>query len=285
MADGTPIIVKKKKAVAHAHHGGSWKVAYADFVTAMMAFFLTLWIMGLSDSTRTQVAGYFNDPMGYSKTPPLSKNIIKQPNMESPKPGESKAPGDQQATGAQEVGQALTNIAKKDGKLAKFLKNTQVFYDGTGIRIEFVETNDTVFFKLGSAELTQDARDYIKLIEPTLAKLNLEMSFEGHTDARPYSGITDNYDLSSNRALALKHALQQDGISQDKIAGVAGYGDRDLAYPNSPFDARNRRVTIWVHTSHPEDLKKVLDDPGVKKDLKEVAKPDRPDIRPTDPGV
>jgi len=281
--DGTPIIIKRVKAHGHAHHGGSWKVAYADFVTAMMAFFLTLWIMGLSDSTRTQVAGYFNDPMGYSKTPPLSKNIIKMPNMESPKPGESKAPGDQQATGASRIGDALTKIESKDKGLKKLAKNTQVFFDSTGIRIEFVETNDTVFFKLGSAELTPDARRYVDALEPTLAKMHMEMSFEGHTDARPYAGYADNYDLSVNRALSLKHALQEDGIPQKQIAGLTGNGERDLAYPNNPYDARNRRVTIWIHTTHADDVKKILGDPGVKKSIKEDLGPSHPDIRPEAP--
>lgn len=283
--DGTPIIVKKVKAHAHAHHGGSWKVAYADFVTAMMAFFMVLWIMGLSDATRTQVAGYFNDPMGYSKTPPLSKNIIKFPNQESPKPGESKAPGSQQATGAVSIGQAMTRIDRKDKKLAKLGKNIEINIDQSGIRIEFVETNDTVFFDLGSAELTPDAKEYVKLLAPTLKKLNMEMTFEGHTDARQYPpGHMDNFTLSGRRADALKNALRDDGIPMNQIAGEMGYGDQELAYPNEPLDPRNRRVTIWVHTAHASDLKKLFD-PGIKKSLKEDIKPDSPDISPKAPAL
>ncbi len=281
--DGTPIIVKKVKAHAHAHHGGSWKVAYADFVTAMMAFFMVLWIMGLSDSTRTQVAGYFNDPMGYSKTPPLSKNIIKMPNMESPKPGESKAPGTQQATGASAIGNALTNINKKSLVLKKLGKNVEINYDSTGIRIEFVETNDTVFFELGSAVLTQEAKEYVKLLAPALKKTNLEMTFEGHTDARQYpAGHLDNFTLSGARADALKNALKDDGIPMSQIIGEMGYGDQQLAYPNQPLDPRNRRVTIWVHTTSAGDVKKLLD-PGIKNSLREDIKPTGEDISPKAP--
>src|SRR5689334_15823960 len=74
--DGTPIIIKKKKSHGHAHHGGSWKVAYADFVTAMMAFFMVMWIMGLSDETKAQIQGYFNDPVGFVKNEPKSHSVI-----------------------------------------------------------------------------------------------------------------------------------------------------------------------------------------------------------------
>src|SRR5579863_7047649 len=97
------IVIRKEEVVEGEHHGGSWKVAYADFVTAMMAFFLTLWIMGLSDSTRSVVSGYFNDPLGFTKTPPLSRNIANFHSIDSPRPGESKAPGSQDATGGSDV--------------------------------------------------------------------------------------------------------------------------------------------------------------------------------------
>jgi chemotaxis protein MotB len=283
--DGTPIIIKRVKAHGHAHHGGSWKVAYADFVTAMMAFFLTLWIMGLSDSTRTQVAGYFNDPMGFSKTPPSSKNIIKMPNLDSPKPGESKASGDQQASGASTVGHALTKIERANPKLSNLIKNTQVTYDATGIHIAFIETKNTVFFKLGSAELTPEAREYIDSLEPTLAKFGKEMSFEGHTDARQYSGYYNNFDLSTDRARSLMHALQEDGVPGKQVAGLSGMGDRQLAFPNDPFDARNRRVSIWIHTTHPEEAKKALGDLGIRKSLRDDLTPDRPDIAPKAPSI
>src|SRR2546421_12165067 len=87
--DATPIIIKRKKAHGHAHHGGSWKVAYADFVTAMMAFFMVMWIMGLSDETRAQIQGYFNDPIGFMKTQPRSRTVISVKGRPSNKPGQT----------------------------------------------------------------------------------------------------------------------------------------------------------------------------------------------------
>jgi chemotaxis protein MotB len=85
--DATPIIIKKKKAAGHAHHGGSWKVAYADFVTAMMAFFMVMWIMGLSDDTRTKIQGYFNDPIGFEKNQPKAMAVISPKTIQlSPAP-------------------------------------------------------------------------------------------------------------------------------------------------------------------------------------------------------
>src|SRR3954454_6800098 len=92
--DATPIIIKKKKSHAHAHHGGSWKVAYADFVTAMMAFFMVMWIMGLSDDTRTKIQGYFNDPMAFNKTQPSSKTIISVGAAPNPRKGQNQSGGD-----------------------------------------------------------------------------------------------------------------------------------------------------------------------------------------------
>src|SRR5690242_2935046 len=89
--DGTPIIIKKKKHEEHGHHGGSWKVAYADFVTAMMAFFMVMWIMGLSDQTRAQISGYFNDPLGYSKVEPKSENIANISKQMQPPAGKKGA--------------------------------------------------------------------------------------------------------------------------------------------------------------------------------------------------
>src|SRR5579871_160522 len=88
--DATPIIIKKKKAQGHGHHGGSWKVAYADFVTAMMAFFMVMWIMGLSDATRAQIQGYFNDPIAFDKVHERGKLVIAPPSTPISRPGQSE---------------------------------------------------------------------------------------------------------------------------------------------------------------------------------------------------
>jgi chemotaxis protein MotB len=133
--------------------------------------------------------------------------------------------------------------------------------------------------------LTPDARQYVKMLAPTLKRMNMEMTFEGHTDARQFpAGHMDNFTLSGARADSLKNALKDDGIPMKQIVGEMGYGDQELAYPNDPLNPRNRRVTIWVHTAKAADLKKLLD-PDIKSQLKEDIKPDRPDISPKAPDV
>ncbi|HEY3779802.1 MAG TPA: flagellar motor protein MotB [Fimbriimonadaceae bacterium] len=285
--DGTPIIIKKKKHAEHAHHGGSWKVAYADFVTAMMAFFLTLWIMGLSDSTRAQVSGYFNDPMGFMKSEPMSRNIIKFPNMESPKPGQSKANGSEQATGPSKIGQELNKLNRSitTPKGQDLLHQVTITWAKDGIRIEFADSKNAAFFELGSKTMTPEAEQVVKALAPTLVAMNEVMSVEGYTDAKPYTGTYDNIDLSSDRALSLKHVLQSVGVSRDLFQNVIGYGDERLKLPHTPFAVENRRVTIWLHHKIVAEKMVKVDDITLKKAAQEAIRPADPDLRPEEPKI
>src|SRR5688572_5122276 len=144
MHDGTPIIIKKKKSHGgHAHHGGSWKVAYADFVTAMMAFFMVMWIMGLSEENRTIIAGYFNDPGAFMKTPPVSRNIMPLKGQEAPRPGQSKMK-ENSAINTENKERKLQSEIKKaiEGEvdLKVMLENIDMALTEEGLRIEFVES-------------------------------------------------------------------------------------------------------------------------------------------------
>lgn len=276
--DGTPIIIKKKKVHGHAHHGGSWKVAYADFVTAMMAFFLVLWIMGLSDQTRTQVAGYFNDPMGYSKTPPLSKNLIPFKGMESPKPGESKKPGAQQETdiGNTRIQNQLEKaIRKAESGAVGLAGKTDITITKEGVRLEFIEDGNNVFFESGSAELTPAAKTFVAQLSPVLRKIGSEMIIEGHTDAKPFAGTGyDNFDLSTDRAMAIKHEIQRDGVPSDLLTQIRGYGATRLKVPSQPYSFQNRRVAILIAGGMPKKDKVDLVQGEIKEDMTPNVKPD-----------
>src|SRR6188472_3487021 len=119
--DATPIIIKKKKAHHAAHHGGSWKVAYADFVTAMMAFFMVMWIMGLSDDAKAQIQGYFNDPVGFVKNQPKSKSVITLPGNVKPKPGSATGqPYEQDHKAMKKLKENLEQALKASPELEKF---------------------------------------------------------------------------------------------------------------------------------------------------------------------
>lgn len=251
MSNGAPIIIKKKKAHGHAHHGGSWKVAYADFVTAMMAFFLVMWIMGLSEQTRSIIAGYFNDPFGRIKSTPKANSAFSLPgSVNNSIVGDQRpmgAPRDAEAAHLEKIeGQVRSNIAHA-ASLQKIAKDIEVHMTPDGLRIELVEASDAAFFKTGSAVLNSEALAVIHKIAPVLIQSGDGIVVEGHTDARPYPSLTyTNWDLSSDRANSLRRALMSCGISGKQFRGVRAYADTKLEDKANPYDPRNRRVSILL---------------------------------------
>jgi chemotaxis protein MotB len=253
MNEGAPVIIKKKKGHGeHAHHGGSWKVAYADFVTAMMAFFMVMWIMGLSDATRTQVQGYFNDPMGFAKSQPLSKNLINFKNMSPPKAGVNKPAGSVTETLKDEkelekTEKQVQEALMSDPELKGLFKNIETDITEEGLRIEFVETAGAVFFESGGAVVRPAATKVVRTLAPVLANSRRSIIIEGHTDARPYQGSGyDNWDLSTDRAAALRRLLVNLGVHKDQILQVRGYAATKLRVVEDPYHFANRRVTILL---------------------------------------
>ena len=263
MSDGTPIIIKKVKGHGgHAHHGGSWKVAYADFMTAMMAFFMVMWIMGLSDETKAQVAGYFNDPLGFKKSEAKSHTIVapkSAPGSRSKKnqfTGKGSSKSDSKSKDQPEVKDAdrLKIIQKKieaaiagDKQLRAVLKDVEMKMTQDGLRIELVESKDAAFFESGSAVLNPVALKLVSHIAPVLRQQDRYLKVEGHTDSVPYPDPTyTNWDLSSDRANALRRALVTSGINPRRFTGVLALADTQLKVPAEPTNPRNRRVTILL---------------------------------------
>lgn len=251
MHEGTPIIIKKKKSHGgHAHHGGSWKVAYADFVTAMMAFFMVMWIMGLSEDTRTVIAGYFNDPMGFMKNPPISKSVITLPGQQAPKPGNTRSTATEPFK-TEDKERKLQNEIKKalegEVELKVLLENMEMSLTQEGLRIEFVESAGAVFFESGQATIRPQAMKLIQRVAPILAQSGRIMSLEGHTDAVPYpSKSYDNWDLSWDRANSFRHALMENGVKPRQIRDVRALADTKLKQPDRPAAFSNRRVTLLL---------------------------------------
>ncbi len=265
MADGTPIIIKKKKGHGHGHHGGAWKVAYADFVTAMMAFFMVMWIMGMTDSTRSMIQGYFNDPLGFTKNEPKSRVNI-QPSNGSPystSKSSSKGAGDTEirterteaARAAAEIKNALKGAANESGAGAgpndaavqALYKNVEVSVNDEGLVIDFVENAGAVFFEVGSSQIRPGALTLIRRVAPILTRVNRKIVIEGHTDARPYVGNGyDNWDLSNDRAFAMRRALRGSGVPSNQFLEVRAYGPTRLKVPEDPYHFSNRRVTVLL---------------------------------------
>lgn len=257
-------IVRKKKKGAEGHHGGAWKVAYADFVTAMMAFFLVMWIVGLSKPVREAVAAYFRDPTGFMKNAhggksPMSAGDKINPQTSKPAPLIPKDGGDAQfkAELKAKFEQAQAALLKAMAQSPEFnhLKDSiSVQLTDEGLRIELIEKTSSLFFDAGDARLKPRTYRLLQMITAELKPLNSPIVLEGHTDSRPLSrrdGYT-NWELSADRANSARRAMEDAGFPSSNVLAVRGYADRKLLNIHDPKDPTNRRVSIMV----PYDLQK-----------------------------
>ena len=235
MEESPEIIVIKRKSSHGGHHGGAWKVAYADFVTAMMSLFIVLWLMNASKQVQEAVGGYFKDPRGTAKVVGTNKNgagdffSLKKENMEKLK---------------QELLQAIHRL-DPDNKLKDRIEIT---ITQEGLRIELMESEKGTFFELGDAKPTSALKDILQVLSQELGKMPNKVSIEGHTDSKPYSGNRgyDNYDLSSDRANEARRLMQSEGIRIDQVSQVRGFADQRLRLLQKPEDPSNRRISVIV---------------------------------------
>jgi chemotaxis protein MotB len=235
MAQDRPFIVVKKKAAHGGHHGGAWKVAYADFVTAMMALFIVLWLVNSSKKIQEAVGGYFRDPSG------TAKNI-----------GTSKRGSDESvALTKDDMPKLKDKLEQRIRQMSNFdqLKNQiEMTVTSDGLRIELLETESGTFFNLGSPEPTENGKELLLLLAQQLGELPNQLSIEGHTDAKPYSGKQEysNWELSTDRANAARRLMQSNGLREHQVSQVRGYADQMLRKPDDPFDPSNRRISVIV---------------------------------------
>ena len=230
-----PIIVIKKKKGHGGHHGGAWKVAYADFVTAMMALFIVLWLMNASKQVQEAVGGYFKDPRGTAKRVGSNKNgsdvyvAIKKEDMSKLK---------------EDLLQSIHHLDPQD----KLKNQIEITVTAEGLRIELMESSKGTFFETGSTAPTQALKDILKLLAQELGKLPNKISIEGHTDSMMYSQRRDydNWDLSTNRANEARRLMVQEGVREEQISQVRGFADRQPRLPLHPEDPSNRRVSLIV---------------------------------------
>jgi chemotaxis protein MotB len=228
------IIIIRKKASHAAHHGGAWKVAYADFVTAMMAFFMVMWLMGSSKPVQDAVGGYFRDPRGLNS-----------------KKGTGLAGN---SANADEKKDALAQLEKQVSKSIEKLDNAklkdQIAMTATpeGLRIEMLEDTKGTFFENGRAEPTPALIEVLKILAVETGKLPNPISIEGHTDAKPFSSdhVYSNWELSTDRANTARRLMETNGLRYGQVVQVRGFADHNLRKPSAPNDASNRRISIIV---------------------------------------
>jgi len=245
------VIVRKKKVSGGGHHGGSWKVAYADFVTAMMAFFMVMWILGMDDKLKQAVEGYFSNPVGYKKgfasgSSPISSGSspskVQQTQLKMiVRNAEAKRFG--------QMAEQLRGILDKNPQLKKLGANVEVVVTKEGLRIELIESaQGDVFFPLGSAQMKPAAIIALQAIAPELRDLPNRVVLEGHTDAAPFGtdGSFTNWELSAERANAARRVLGASGLPGERVVEVRGLADRHLRLPDKPLDPSNRRISILL---------------------------------------
>ena len=230
-----PIIVIKKKGGHAGHHGGAWKVAYADFVTGMMALFIVLWLMNSNAQVKEAVAGYFRDPAGTGKLA-----------------GTDKAGTDKTIEVSKDN---MENLKRELEKAIKTLPRFQAMKDqisitvtSEGLRIELMETKAGMFFESGNARPTDVGVGLMRLMAGELGKLPNRLLIEGHTDAAPYvgNGAYTNWELSSDRANQARQLMQASGLKNGQVFQVRGFADQELRDVKNPTNPSNRRITVIV---------------------------------------
>lgn len=231
----TPIIVIKKKGGHGGHHGGAWKVAYADFVTAMMALFIVLWLLNSSKQVQEAVGGYFKDPTGTARKVGTNMQgagenfILTRDNMPRLK-------------------QQLQTAIRQMSDFEKLKSHIEMTVTSEGLRIELSESAAGTFFDSGSAKLNADGRELLITLAQELGSLPNKISIEGHTDSNPYTRSANygNWELSADRANAARRLMQENGVRADQVTQVRGFADQRLRKPEAPLDPSNRRISLIV---------------------------------------
>lgn len=229
-----PIIVIKKVAGHHGHHGGAWKVAYADFVTAMMALFMVLWLLNSSQETQKAIGGYFQDPEGNGKL----------------------IGSDMAGAGGESIDLAAKDMEKLKDRLEQSLRESTKFKElqdkitmvvtGEGLRIELLESDVGTFFESGSPVPTGQATEIIGRLALEVGKFPNKVLIEGHTDSKRFAGEYSNWELSADRANTTRRIMQAHGVRLDQVAQVRGFADQRLRNVKDAEDPSNRRISIIV---------------------------------------
>ena len=268
-----PIIVKKVIEAGHAaHHGGAWKVAYADFVTAMMAFFLLMWLLGATtEKQRKALADYFAPTIVKTKQESAGSNGMfggdsivsaddyphraSQTGSRSITIPKDAVGGPKEASGResermkfQQVAKSLVERVQKKGDLKRLARNLRFTETTEGLRIDVVDDADFSMFVMGTSQLTPDGARLFREIAEPIAQVPNRLMIRGHTDAAPWSAKTgmNNWRLSVDRAEVVRNFLEYRGVDGSRYARIEGVADREPYNPVDRLDPRNRRISITL---------------------------------------
>ena len=252
------IIIKKKRRGHHDAHGGSWKVAYADFVTAMMGLFLLLWLLSMvSEEKKVVLADFFKHYSVFESGQSFmsgSRHAMKETGLEF---GTSK---NIRVRGMQQVPAELLK-EKIESELSEKLKDIkdQVLMEVVeeGLKIQIVDNAGKPIFNLGSDKPTDRAKEILKIVSTHIKDLPNGIVVEGHTDSAMFrTGEITNWELSTGRASSARRELEAGGLDPGRFEKIVGYADKQLLVKDDAFDPRNRRISLLIMTSKLEKVKK-----------------------------
>ncbi|MDI4633785.1 flagellar motor protein MotB [Pelomonas sp. V22] len=275
-----PIIIKRVKKGGHAAHGGAWKIAYADFVTAMMAFFLLMWLLGsTTEGDKKGIADYFQSPLkvamaggsgsgdashvikGGGKDLTRQSGQVKEGDVESRKSSFNlRALKEEQRraerTRLQELKGKVEEILKENARLANLGGQIRLDMTKDGLRIQIVDENNRPMFDSGSAVVKPYMRDLLRELGNVLTEVPNRLTIEGHTDATPFPGGEkgySNWELSADRANASRREMVAGGLSEERMLRVQGLASSKLLDSQDPKSPSNRRISIIVMNRDAED--------------------------------
>ena len=231
-ADQPPIIIKKVVARG-TRHSGAWKVAFADFVTAMMALFMVMWLMAAKEETRDAIAGYFSDPKGFGEKYGNGQAL-----------GGIAVDGQSPESLAEQIHKAMESVPE----FAPLEEQMAMSVTAEGLRIELLENEKGTFFQSGSPTPSRFGKETLSVIGKELAKLPNNLIIEGHTDSRPFRGRRNysNWELSVDRANSARRLLLANGLVSERVVGVRGFADVQLRKADDPEHPSNRRISLIV---------------------------------------
>ncbi|MEE1921405.1 flagellar motor protein MotB [Pseudomonas sp. 148P] len=257
-----PLIIRRKKKGGHGHHGGAWKIAFADFMTALMALFLVLWVLSnAGKGDKEAIAEYFSTPLlvamskgdkntastsaipGGGTVPSLSEGEMAR---KARRPSHLSS---EERKHLQALKQRLESAVEHDPKLRELKQQIAIELSPEGLRVQLLDTDKRPMFELGSARVAPYMSQLLRTFAPVLNELPNQIQISGHTDSHPYAGgeaYYSNWDLSADRAKASRQELVAGGLDAAKLLRVSGMSDRIRFRGAAPFDAVNRRIEIIV---------------------------------------
>ena len=237
-SSGGLLMLPRTRRMFQKKHGGAWKVAYADFVTALMALFIVLWMMNATARVKASVSGYFRDPRGYTQKLGAGPAAA----------GEGLAVDRGNVEGVEKQIQAALH---RMPEFSRIHDNVKLSMTGEGLRIDLLETEQGLFFVTGSASPTSAGEHLLESLAVEIGRMPNSVVIEGHTDARPFrkagaAGVYGNWELSTDRANAARRLLQSCGLKAKQVVEVRGYADQKLLDAREPESPKNRRISLVV---------------------------------------